>query len=454
MITNTGKSILGKYLLGQAPAYASYIAVGCGSQPLETGDIPGDYSNKQNLDFEMFRIPISSRGFVNEGGISKIVLTGELPTEERYEISEVGIYSAGVNPSAGLYDSKTLFGFASTDNWNRHTSSAVSEIPNISSALDESNDNIISTENAVFKTNADNSIFYKSSRANRYERCRFLNNIIAIKGNESTLTKTSGHFVVGTGSNHIHLAGVKIDLSQNSPVDEIRLAFSLISKDGSSVSVPDTVRILVDFASTDSGSGEYARFEAELFNGTDPGEYDFTTNRYFVISKQLQQLYTSANFTWDAVTVVKIYASTLSEKLIDQKSLTGNVATIRTVLDHGLSAGNVVTITGVDSTFNGEYTIVGTPTSKTFTYSKTYSGTIATTDVIPSGTVSLASPNYYVALDAMRLENIATVNPLYGLVGYSAIQNLSADTITKSPNTNNYIEFRFSVGVSDSFGVS
>jgi hypothetical protein len=380
MITNTGKSILGKYLLGQAPAYASYIAVGCGAQPLETGDIPGDYSNKQNLDFEMFRIPISSRGFVNEGGINKIVLTGELPTEERYEISEIGIYSAGVNPSAGLYDSKTLFGFASTDNWNRHTSSTVSEIPTISSALDESNDNIISTANAVFKTNADNSIFYKTSRANRYERCRFLNNIIAIRGNESNLTKTDGHFVVGAGSNHIHLAGVDIDLSQNSPIDELRLAFSLISKDGSSGSVPSTVRILVDFASTDSESGEYARFEAELVNGTGAGQYDFTTNRYFVISKQLQELYTSANFTWDAVTVVKIYASAL----------------------------------------------------------------VSTTP----------SANYYIALDAMRLENIATTNPLYGLVGYSTIQNVNADTIIKSPNTNNYIEFRFSVGVSDSFGIS
>ena len=47
----------------------------------------------------------------------------------------------------------------------------------------------------------------------------------------------------------------------------------------------------------------------------------------------------------------------------------------------------------------------------------------------------------------MRLENIATVNPLYGLTGYSVIKNTNAETIVKSPNTNNYIEFRFSIGV-------
>jgi hypothetical protein len=87
MITNTGKYIIAKYLLGQTPAYASYMALGCGSKPLDTTDTPEDFSEKQNLDFEMFRIPISSRGYVVENGQSKLVLTAELPTEERYEIS-------------------------------------------------------------------------------------------------------------------------------------------------------------------------------------------------------------------------------------------------------------------------------------------------------------------------------------------------------------------------------
>ncbi len=35
MITNTGKSIMAKYLVGQAPAYASHIAIGCGAKPLK-----------------------------------------------------------------------------------------------------------------------------------------------------------------------------------------------------------------------------------------------------------------------------------------------------------------------------------------------------------------------------------------------------------------------------------
>ena len=373
MITNKGKSILGKYLLGQTPAYASYIAIGCGARPLDTTDALGDYSAKTNLDFEMLRVPISSRGFVSEGGTEKIVFTAELPAEERYEITEVGVFSAKSNPSAGAYDSKTVFSFTGAENWNYHTSSASTAITSIFTALDESDDNIISTGLKVFQTNADNSIFYKTSRAERYERSRFLNNVILMRGDDATLTVSNDHFVIGAGSNHIHYTNPSANFSQNSPTDELRLAFSIINKDGDSALAPDTVRVLVDFSSTDDGSGEYARFEAEIVNGTGTGEYDLTENRYIVVSKQIQQLFFSANFTWSAVTVAKIYVS-----------------------------------------------------------------------AIDAGVVS---DDYYVALDSMRLENIGTVNVLYGLTGYSVIQNPDAESIIKSPNTSNYVEFRFSIGV-------
>ena len=373
MITSKGKSILGKYLLGQAPAYASHIAIGCGARPLDTTDVPGDYSNKKNLDFEMLRVPISSRGFVSEGGLDKIVFTAELPAEERYEITEVGIFSAKSNPSAGAYDSKTVFSFTDAENWNYHTSASATAITPISAALDDDDDNTISTALKVFQTNADNPIFYKTSRANRYERCRFLNNVILMRGDDATLTVSDGHFVIGAGSNHIHYTRPSVNFGQNSPLDELRLAFSVINKDGDSSLAPDTVRVLVDFASTDDGSGEYARFEAEITNGTGTGEYDLTENRYVVISKQIQQLFFSANFTWNAVTVAKIYVST-----------------------------------------------------------------------IDGGTVS---DDYYVALDSIRLENVGTTNVLYGLTGYSVIQNPTSESIVKAPNTSNYVEFRFSIGV-------
>ncbi len=381
MITNTGKTIIAKYLLGQAPAYASYIAVGCGATPLTTGDTIGDYSTKANLDFEMFRVPISSRGFVNENGVDKIVLTAELPTEERYEISEIGIYSAGSNPSAGAYDSKTVFAFTETENWQYVSDVSAVAIDTYSEALDATEyDNIIAVADPVFQTSADNPIFFKSPRVERYERPRFLNNIIMIKGDEADLDleldsgPTQDTFEIGAGSNYIKLSGATVDFTKNSPLDELRLAFSIVNRDGTTGdgTQPERARVLISFENT-SGT-QFARFEAEVADDSSGGEYDFATERYFVVTKQLQDLYRTSDFDWNVVSVVKIYAC---------------------VID------------GVDP-----------------------------------------SSDYYVALDALKLENIYTTNPLYGLTGYSVIQTQDASTIVKNPNTSNYVEFRFSVDVS------
>jgi hypothetical protein len=385
MITNIGKNIIGKYMLGQAPAYASYLAIGCGPKPLQTEDNADNFATKKSLDFEMFRVPISSRGFVNENGIDKIVLTAELPTEERYEITEVGLFSAGSNPSAGSQDSKTVFAFTQGENWEYHTATASGAIQQVPGALDEDDDDIINaegTEAGVFQTNADNSIFYNTDRVERYERPRFLNNTILMRGDDSTISMetVSGvpEVLEVVSGNHIHLASPNVNFTQNSPIDELRLAFSLVNRVGSSESVPDSIRILVDFAGTDDSNPDvYARFEVNIEDGIDG--YNFAENRYFVVSKQLQELYKSQNFTWNAVNIVKIYTCVLESAA--------------------------------------------------------------------SGVEGQPSSDYYIALDAMRLENVATINPLYGLTGYSVIKNDTSSTIIKSPNTNNYIEFRFSIGV-------
>ena len=183
------------------------------------------------------------------------------------------------------------------------------------------------------------------------------------------------------------MTGANIDLSKNSPKDELKLAFSLINKDGNSASVPETIRILVEFSSPDGA--QYARFEGELNQGSSgglansEGEYntiaDFEENRYFIITKKLQDLYQTANFSWEVATVVKIYACVITDE---------------------------------------------------------------------SGEFNVPSDNYYIALDAMRLENTQTLNPLYGLTGYSVVKNEDEETVIKSPNTSNYVEFRFSIGVS------
>ena len=58
---------------------------------------------------------------------------------------------------------------------------------------------------------------------------------------------------------------------------------------------------------------------------------------------------------------------------VTNKALTSNVATLTTAVAHGLGVGQVVTVSGVDSTFNGTYTITVVGTTTTFSYAKTAS---------------------------------------------------------------------------------
>jgi hypothetical protein len=383
MITNIGKNLLAKYLVGQTQSYASHIAVGCGPTPVASdGGNFGDYRLKQSLDFEMFRVPIISRGFVNEDGIDKVVLTAELPTQERYEITEVGIFSAASNPVAGSSDSRNIYSFADTDNWlYQPVGSAAIDIPVRYQPLDGDSENgIINQTVNVFETNADNRIFTQSDRVARNERCRFLNNIIAIVGNDSTLTTNQdGKIQIGSGSKYIRLNETSVDFTKNSPLDELRLAFSVVNKVANSNTIPDNVKILLEFSHTGlNASQEYARFEVNIDDqsyiaGTSTDKRDLAINRYQVVSKALKDLNKTDAFDWRQVAVVKIYACV---------------------------------------------TEAASP-----------------------------SDLFYVCLDGLRLENITSTNSLYGLTGYSVIKSVGSKPIIKSANTTNYIEFRFALDV-------
>lgn len=317
MITNIGKNLLAKYLVGQTQSYASHIAVGCGASPLASDGVFGDYSAKSSLDFEMFRVPIISRGFVNEGGIDKIVLTAELPTEERYEITEIGVFSAASNPVAGSFDSKTVYSFADTDSWlYQPLGSAAIDIESVYEPLDGTAENgVINQTLNVFATNADNRIFTQSDRVERNERCRFLNNIIAIVGNDSTLiTNSLGHIEASPSSKYIRLNETSVDFTKNSPLDQLKLAFSVVSKSPSPNTVPDNVKVLIEFLHTGTTGGqEYAKFEVNIDDagylaGVSTDKRNLAINRYIVATKALKDLNKTDNFDWREVSVAKIYA--------------------------------------------------------------------------------------------------------------------------------------------------
>jgi hypothetical protein len=383
MITNNGKDIMTKYLIGQAPSYASHIAIGCGPKPLvdaPTTEQKAEYVQKDTLDFEMFRVPVTSRGYVDDGGVSKVVLTAELPTQDRYAITEVGLFSQGSNPSAGAYDSKLLYSFNDDENWEYHSGETAMQLPSYIASLgdDATPYNIVKTDEAFF-TIADNRSFTNLDRIERHETPRFLNSVILMDGASSDLQWDGSQLEPATGSSHIHITGINTNLNKNSPQDELRMAFSVVNRVATSnnLAQPDSARILIEFASSDVLDGEWARMEIvvnEITGVDQTGDlHDLINNRYVVVTKQLQDLHKSSGFTWSAVDVIKVYSSVYYD---------------------------------------------GAPSSE-----------------------------FFIALDALRLENVKTINPLYGLTGYSAVQTTDGLPIIKYSNTSNLVEFRFAIGV-------
>jgi hypothetical protein len=146
LITDSGKQLVAKYLLGQAPAYASYIAAGVGSKALSTEETVLIPSDKNSLDFEVFRVPITSKGFIKENGVEKIIFKAEMPSEQRYQITELGVYPAVSNSVAGKYDSKLLITFSPTEQWQYVLNGSASAVPYPNEALDS--DNSISDVNS------------------------------------------------------------------------------------------------------------------------------------------------------------------------------------------------------------------------------------------------------------------------------------------------------------------
>ena len=454
MITNAGKEIISKYMLGQAPAYATHIALGCGTKPTAGGIIdyeitnkqltasvatlttaedhdiyPGDeitvtnvgtpfngvytvstrptpdtftyalnsasvasasatgnvahnYSNNETMKFEMVRVPISSRGFVNENGVSKLALSAEMPTEYRYEITEVALWSAGANSAVTNSDSRVLFTFDTTEGWQLHsteTPGSTGPIPFFDAPLDGGDDtfdiNLPNTASAaIFSTTADNASLQGSVRRDRQETPRFLNYSIFMRGDTSAI---DGSFNISSASagvdSHIHLDGRNFNLAKNSPNDQIKVALSIIPQQASNNQAPDITRIVIEFLQSeiDTNAG-YARLTHEIPSTDLSGD-----NRYIVITKDLKDIETSPDFSWTNVRLSRVYVCVYKND----------------------------------------------------------------TDVAPSD-------EYYVAVDAVRFDNINTPNPLYCMSGYSVVDTPLARPIVKIANTSNYIEFRLSLGVS------
>lgn len=519
MITDDGKDIIAKYLIGQVPSFATHIAVGCGAKPLKKTD-PLDVATLQTksvLDFEMARAAIISQGFVDDnfsyaitnkakidnvatltigshilsvgdiitvdltvtdanfegtyrvsnvtsttvsyylpgnnvtstatiGNLSatktKVSFTAALPSENRFEITEVGLWSAANNIIATGTDSRLLASF--TESWQGHSTSVFS--PQFKENVGTTtgiNQGIVPDK--IFYISSNNTVLHTTDRRERKEGPRFLNTSLLVRGDTSNMLANGlwqpvdivNNVVFKSLTNNIAtirtdvvapinvgdiitISGVDSTFNGTYTVSSIDASLRSISYSKITSNIPGAVVV----GGTVSTSSTHIHLNNFNFNIGENSASDELSLALSVIDKD-----SIGNGTPDSVKIlmefyrneVAISQTGIAKKeiLIDSADLEDSrYQTIR------FKISDLIT----DENFNAADITV----CRIFTC------------VIKNG---LVSPDYYVAYDGFRLDNITTENPVYKLSGYAVVQNTNGYPIIKLPNSNNYIEFRFSLGI-------
>jgi hypothetical protein len=390
MITTNGKNIVAKYLLNQAPEFASHIAVGVGGQSYPTSSSVSFLPDTKSLEFEVARVPILSKGLLKEFDpianeyVEKIVFKAELPIEQRYQITELGLYPAAANAVAGNFDSRIISTFSNSEPWaysnNQDDSGEVNYkgvlriddvVPgNIETLLEITPGNFYTLEDFVF-INSNSPIFEYSERINKGEPPRYLDKSLLVSGSTSVVNtlmpfSSASISTSSSASYYIENNSISLNLGKNLPTDQIKLAFSVIST-ARSASPPDNVKIRLEFLNNLATSTSKAYVDIAL-QDTD------LALRYQVVTKSLSEFTITENFSWSSVNAVRIYTCIHD----DAKVKTGQ---------------------------------------------------------------------HFVLYDGLRFENVSSYNPLYSLVAGEYIKTLDANPILKRENSTSYVEYRFGIGV-------
>jgi hypothetical protein len=392
MITTNGKNIVAKYLLNQAPEFASHIAVGVGGKAYPTSSSATFSASVQSLEFEVARVPILSKGLLkendNEGNpVEKIVFKAELPIEQRYKITELGLYPSETNAVAGNFDSRIISTFSNSEPWaysNNLDSSGtvlyIGPVPISNFPVGSIDVNVEDWEDFIF-INSNSPIFEYSDRLNREEPPRYLNRSLSVSGSTSVVSGLSASSsLINTSSSasyYIENNSINLNLGKNLPTDQIKLAFSVVSlaRSGVNAQAPDNVKIRLEFLNNlgASTSKAFVNIALQDIDIVDP-EKSLDNSRYQVVTKSLSEFETTPNFSWSSVNGVRIYTCIHDDS---------NVKT-------------------------GEH---------------------------------------FVFYDGLRFENISSYNPLYSLVAAEYVKTQDENPILKRENSTSYIEYRFGIGV-------
>lgn len=176
---------------------------------------------------------------------------------------------------------------------------------------------------------------------------------------------------------------------------------------------PIRVSLAYDVGDTLTSESTVAEWDALEISGggyttykdvVEAGSYNISTQRFEMPKVDALYQATGAGYTYNKVYVV---LGTFSTATITDTEVTGGVATITTSGAHGFTPGEEVLIQGTtDTDYEGYYSIVGTPTSTSFTY------VLAVADKVSAASTGTASTT----TEETYIHSVTTETPAVSLV--------------------------------------
>ena len=332
-----------------------------------------------------------------------------------------------------------LFNFS--ESWQAHNTS----ISEITTPIPLGSGGDITTDLKVLRASSDNLVFSNLDRKTRKEGPRFLDSKILLRGDSSIIQGTSnnwaGNSPTYTVSNKEAAAGtatLTVSTHLLNIGDTVLVDISDIDLDGEH-EITGRTDTTVEFASS-----------ATISSVATTGTVTFTQSTHihlnainFDISKNAPSDVISLAFSLidkDAVGVgVPDYVKILVEFYKNETSTTSGFAKAEIYFDG--------TDFALDRYKVKEIPISSLITSEDFSSAQVRLARIFASVVYTDGGEQKTSPVHYVELEGIRIENTTSSNPIYGMVGYSAVRTSDGQPIYKYTNTNNYVEFRFNLDV-------
>jgi len=224
------------------------------------------------------------------------------------------------------------------------------------------------------------------------------------------------------------------------------LAFTVINRNGiGSSDVPNNVKILIQFATTGDSSAEYASFVVNL-------------NKYAEIKTQTPTGTTNISITTadshgisvgDSVTVYGVSPGGYNGTWTAQAGTTETTLVLNIGSNPGIitTSGKAKIIRHIDFE-NNRYVVVSKPIKDLYKTTNFAWDSVSYVKIFVCVTNGgSASGDFYVALDALKLENVSSFSEVYGLTAYTVMKTSDALPIVKSDNSSSFIEFSYAVDV-------